>query len=114
MERRKSLRVEQKRSAELDEEENDEKSHRDAIGQFISKIMSSIPQNIDEFDPELENYHSQEPLKASEHPYFRLLKQNIYKHPLRRENCEHEDVPQCCCKPQTGCDLNCQNRLLFM
>jgi hypothetical protein len=48
---------------------------------------------------------------------FRLLNQNLYKPPLQRsmfDLCSPEDIPHCTCTPETGCDGDCTNRILFM
>jgi hypothetical protein len=45
---------------------------------------------------------------------FRVLKRNQYRPPLARSVCDMDDVPQCTCSVEDGCDADCQNRLLYM
>ncbi|KAJ1425439.1 hypothetical protein B484DRAFT_349628, partial [Ochromonadaceae sp. CCMP2298] len=57
--------------------------------------------------------------KRPEHPQhpvppFRRLQQNLYRPPLQRPLFCSEDAPLCTCRPDTGCGLHCQNRLLYM
>ena len=47
-------------------------------------------------------------------PQYRSLVKNFYRPPLQRRTCAPEECPQCSCTQKSGCDVNCQNRQLFM
>lgn len=47
-------------------------------------------------------------------PKYRSLMRNSYKPPLHRGCCSVDDIPLCSCSYQDGCNIRCQNRLLFM
>ena len=60
-----------------------------------------------------ENYH-QNNSDNSTYQHYRVLKSNLYRAPLARVCRPEEEVPQCSCSVQEGCDNQCQNRSLFM
>ena len=47
-------------------------------------------------------------------PYYRQLRQNLYRSPLNRDMFRDTDPPVCNCIPELGCDEDCQNRMLYM
>lgn len=101
---------------------------RDGLAQFKNELQKSLSQLTQlDFDPIRELSLFPIPHESSDFDIpqafiyefadiapFRMLKKNLYRHPYVRTCCEPDDVPQCACKPDTGCDENCQNRLLYM
>ena len=45
---------------------------------------------------------------------YRELTSNQYKSINKSQLLEYEESHTCSCTPETGCDENCQNRILYM
>lgn len=102
------------------------KRFRNSLERVLGGLESKLPSSVVDFDVcqeilpfplpiEEEDFSLPEIWRKQDtYPSFRMLKQNMYRHPLQRTVCAPSDVPTCSCVPATGCDENCTNRMLFM
>lgn len=107
-------RDEEKRSLELKLRKERFELQRELISTTINDLHANF-ETVHDQDFDLSDYYPEAcSFFGRGYPFFRQLKHNLYCG-MSVPKCEEpENIPLCCCTPDSGCNESCQNRLLYM